>query len=303
MKKIAELLSKMGIEVDNEIEMGRSGSVNKDIAKLEIQRFAGNKPGVRRITGVTYSAKGNKTSYLSSGYLSYEESVSGGGNGSRTFDLECDCVYQATGVLHSSSRIREHIFFVTNQGVVELDDDAENEILQELFQGDYSAIDMEKKKYRENEERARYILKAAQEERAEVKSITIDGIVAKPEFSALPNIHELVYSNAFASKGDDEFVIELSLPTHFVVTTPVFSKAQSGEEAVDLAKRTIAERQESIKRAEDTSVGLPKLSGSEKQIAWAIQIRANVLSKNPTNSVLKKATTAKYWIENRNQFQ
>lgn len=57
MKKIAELLSKMGIEVDDEIEMGRSGSVNKDIAKLEIQRFSGNKPGEKNYWRYIFSER------------------------------------------------------------------------------------------------------------------------------------------------------------------------------------------------------------------------------------------------------
>ncbi|WP_432258090.1 hypothetical protein [Cupriavidus sp. TMH.W2] len=58
---------------------------------------------------------------------------------------------------------------------------------------------------------------------------------------------------------------------------------------------------ETIKRLQDTASAknLPTLSGSPRQIKWALEIRDNFWQKNPGNPLLKRATTAKYWIENR----
>lgn len=44
--------------------------------------------------------------------------------------------------------------------------------------------------------------------------------------------------------------------------------------------------------------GLPKLSGTSKQIAYAISIRSAYAVKNPNDGALMRGTTAKYWIEN-----
>lgn len=49
--------------------------------------------------------------------------------------------------------------------------------------------------------------------------------------------------------------------------------------------------------------GLPDLSGSPKQIQWALQIRNAFSRNNPGNPVLRRATTAKYWIERRHSLQ
>ncbi|HHE3462808.1 TPA: hypothetical protein ACPDI7_002030 [Pasteurella multocida] len=50
--------------------------------------------------------------------------------------------------------------------------------------------------------------------------------------------------------------------------------------------------------------GLPALSGSPKQIAWAEQIRTYCLANLPANKIggAKRATTAKYWIDNFRQY-
>ena len=44
---------------------------------------------------------------------------------------------------------------------------------------------------------------------------------------------------------------------------------------------------------------LPELTGSAKQIAWAEDIRARVKAVDPKYPALKRATRAKYWIDNR----
>ena len=44
--------------------------------------------------------------------------------------------------------------------------------------------------------------------------------------------------------------------------------------------------------------GMPALSGSPKQIAYALRIRDAVRRQSPSARAIKTATTAKYWIEN-----
>ncbi len=44
--------------------------------------------------------------------------------------------------------------------------------------------------------------------------------------------------------------------------------------------------------------GLPELTGTPKQIAYALNIRAAFAAKHPGDAALKRGTTAKYWIEN-----
>ncbi|WP_062117140.1 hypothetical protein [Aureimonas sp. AU40] len=44
--------------------------------------------------------------------------------------------------------------------------------------------------------------------------------------------------------------------------------------------------------------GLPLLTGSPKQVAWALRIRDAVQKREPKNAALKRAKKASYWIEN-----
>ncbi|HEY8361006.1 MAG TPA: hypothetical protein VIL30_26405 [Ramlibacter sp.] len=44
--------------------------------------------------------------------------------------------------------------------------------------------------------------------------------------------------------------------------------------------------------------GLPELTGTPKQIAYALSIREAFANRYPEDAALKRGTTAKYWIEN-----
>lgn len=63
-----------------------------------------------------------------------------------------------------------------------------------------------------------------------------------------------------------------------------------------------AERDAENKRAAEASADLPSLEGSEKQVAWAITIRANALAKCKVEfrvAIAKQRMSAKWWIDNR----
>lgn len=53
----------------------------------------------------------------------------------------------------------------------------------------------------------------------------------------------------------------------------------------------------------DVDSNLPDLSGTKKQVAWARDIRNRFAEKNPKSPLLKKATTAKYWITHRHDLE
>ena len=60
---------------------------------------------------------------------------------------------------------------------------------------------------------------------------------------------------------------------------------------------------EADKKAADA--GLPKLSGSPKQISWASDIRERALRLLPAEKTekLRPETSAKWWIEHRDTFE
>lgn len=68
-------------------------------------------------------------------------------------------------------------------------------------------------------------------------------------------------------------------------------------EALEMAEN--AEKAEAAKQAAEEQ-GLPALSGTPKQVAWAEQIRAYCLANLPKEKLgrARSATTAKYWINN-----
>lgn len=52
-------------------------------------------------------------------------------------------------------------------------------------------------------------------------------------------------------------------------------------------------------KAASDAVGLPQLIGSDKQIAWAVDIRERALRLHPELAdKIKPETSAKWWIEN-----
>ncbi|MGE4340648.1 MAG: hypothetical protein AB7E55_32565, partial [Pigmentiphaga sp.] len=90
------------------------------------------------------------------------------------------------------------------------------------------------------------------------------------------------------------------IPMHYVVTTPVFAKASSAAEAIGAAQKVIDGRNASklAAQAMTAKLGLPKLTGTPRQIEWATRLRANFAQANPEHPTLRRATTAKYWIDN-----
>jgi len=45
--------------------------------------------------------------------------------------------------------------------------------------------------------------------------------------------------------------------------------------------------------------GLPALKGTPRQVSWAMDLRDRYVEKHGNGGKAKRATRAKYWIENR----
>lgn len=122
-----------------------------------------------------------------------------------------------------------------------------------------------------------------------------------------------------AAKDESEFVfgtvenmvadIEKNLNADVLKAIKAFFDAQEAMEAAIKArkeKKAIAKAEKGIEKHSVTAkvLGLPTLTGSVKQIAWAEKIREKCLAIYPEEKIAraaKTATTAKYWIDNYKQ--
>lgn len=167
-----------------------------------------------------------------------------------------------------------------------------------FYPGDYEdAILFEKEQQRIKEIVAR-LADEINNERREFKNIVIDEITATPEFE---NFNSNTIETKLKNGTDEEVIIQsFIVPSRYIVQSPVFAKGKTGEDAIKQAKDIIqkreSEREFAVKAASEA--GFPELTGTPRQIAWAVAIRAKFAEANPGHPMLKRATTAKYWIEN-----
>jgi hypothetical protein len=128
-------------------------------------------------------------------------------------------------------------------------------------------------------------------------------VVATPEFSDLPEAGELAAPTkpGCFMDGWPQHIASLSVPKHYIVRSPCFARAPTAEAAIAQALATQAKHAAANLAAATLAAdsGLPELSGTPKQIAWAMTLRAVLQTKNPKHPSLKRATTAKFWIDKR----
>jgi hypothetical protein len=86
----------------------------------------------------------------------------------------------------------------------------------------------------------------------------------------------------------DQLITHLSTPSASCTYCEAHAeKARAANEALERLQNAASAK------------NLPTLSGSPRQIKWALEIRDSFWQKNPEGPLLKRATTAKYWIEHR----
>ena len=277
------------------MRIGRSSSITSDEAVFEVKGFAGNRPVLKKALKLN----------TETGDLVLEKCVekardlNGSGNGCIVFDLDGKGLYVAESVLCTSSHLDSYYVEVDeNNNISIINENDDNEfagVKKRIFPVDYEVYSQNRKKELEALKEARRLMNEIAEERKTYLEEEVDGLKAVPEFRNF-DIKDLV--KIIKNAGNiDEFMMNYIVPERYV-TSPVFATGRTAEEAISAAKEKIEEREKEREKAVQETAGLPSLSGTERQIAWATTIRAKVAKSNPALPALKKATTAKYWIEN-----
>lgn len=286
----------------NRISLGRHGYMNAEgDIKLEAQRFAGNRPTVDRIIGV--SATGALRTQRITPDISDR---SGGGNGYDTYEALEDGLYVISDILDTGSRRYATTVSLDDQEIEELTKSEKVEMLNKYFQDEMVIVRETERSREERLAEAQAIWMEITAERAGLMELVHDGdLIAYPEFSVIPDAATLVKIMQEPNFDRFRFVMITAAPTHFVVSSPVFSKAATPDLVFAQARTIIAERQAKLEDAKNQAdeAGWPELKGSEKQVKWAQMIRAKVAAKDPTIKALKTAKNAKYWIDNHRSVQ
>lgn len=279
---------------DNQIEfawLGRSGKFKSDgTAYVELRQ--GFWPKLYKVVGIFPDGR-----FKLQDIKEDSRDTSRSGNGRAEYeDLEFG-LYYATGLIAAGyEKVSTYVIFGEDDfGSLHRDDAFD--YAAEMFPGDFAAYEHAQKAEAVAEKRTKDVLQAISEERAAFEDIVIDGISAHPEFVSVSR--DTIKQEIKRGEDDESLIQRHIIPSHYVVCEPVFAKATTAEEAVAKAKKLHesreAERQAAIAASAD--LGLPELTGTPRQIAWAIKIRADIAKQDPKLTALKTATTTRYWIE------
>lgn len=149
-------------------------------------------------------------------------------------------------------------------------------------------------------DRVALIYRSIMKKQKEVSVVVIDDYIVSPVFDEvhIKDVEALVRTKPTA-EAVEEFIALAAINSrwscdHVTGDTP--------EAVVAALKQRRAEREQALKNAIERHVGLglPSLTGSVKQVAWALCIRDKVAQADPADPRLGGYTTAKYWIDNRN---
>lgn len=271
---------------------------------VDKSRFHGNSPSASR---ASFCVRKGKLRVTEEGGLKADYTgLSRAGNGNVTFHDIAPGVYVIDGALADNKGNTKSYILVINSDDEEGYESFGMRRIEEAatFAGFNfeDEINAQQKVLERLDSTAEGVLQEIQNERKEHTEEDIEGVTATPEFAELPTKGEIIKSLQGEGYDENAYIVLHGSPMHYIVTTPVFAKASTAEAAVADAKQRAKEREQSKQKAaaEADAQGLPELKGTPRQVAWAIQIRADHASKNPDSSKLKRATTAKYWIDNRN---
>lgn len=278
--------------------LGRSSKLTPTSCELEISRFGGNSPRLSeyQVANTLVLAEDTVRWVEAPGAV---ESLTGGKNGDRWYPLKPGVLYYASGVLESGYSQTSDSFVVvrTAESGDVLVDLTHNQVqgLLRKARPEIAPIQDAQKKLRAQ---ADQLVTAIEGERAQHVPAPIRGIDACPQFRPLPQ-SRAIYAQLCAGTDPLEIVALAANPTEFRVFHPAAASGQTPEEAVVAAEKIVAERAQFAAEAAASAEadGLPTLSGSPKQVAWALTLRAAVQRAEPKNPALRRATTAKYWID------
>ncbi len=292
--------------------LGRDGSMNKNELILEQHWF---KPYVKPVVSVNINAAENKITPIIGRFVrESRSSLSGRDIGYKTWMLAPDQIYFVGNVQGTSQRNYSYYVIYDSSQDKEYCYEYFDDLIDDYFKSAKDELFLKRAEYvRERDalaaRKASYsviangIVSNIIKQRAEFPSVVEDGVEAVPEFLAIPAMDVLIEKMVAPNFDAEQFEMTCVAPSYYIVSYP-FVKAATAEEAISQAKNLAKQRADQLevaaKMAEES--GLPLLSGTEKMINWALQIRAKAQQLNSSDPALKKATTAKYWIENRRKY-
>lgn len=294
-------------DMEENEKLGRHGIATAKNAVLEVRRGI-NPPTISEVVGAQWNSKTKQIHYKTD-ELDFTQRLSNAGNGERTFKLYPG-LFIVKNCLCSGYSLVDEKLIVSETSIVSVSNQNFSEDCREVYAADFDIADAEKQTYLINEaekenmlaektKKASSILNEILAERAVTKNTIID------EFEVLPNFRETSLQNIISllSQVKDEAEIDEYIALHTIPFSYScnYEVGLSPEDVVEKIKTKQAEREKALADAELKSdeLGLPVLSGTEKQVKWALQIRDKVVQSNPKDPRLKKAKTAKYWIDNR----
>ncbi|MEM5299085.1 hypothetical protein VSR82_32785 [Burkholderia sp. JPY481] len=215
-------------------------------------------------------------------------------SGSVNYALTGDGVYRAYGYAQSNRSEGPEVFFeLVETSLVGLDRQELAERLRTMSPQNFAKVMHARQKGKRRMELLPQVQAEVDEltadgERLEVTEVSVNDQLELNSFTVTrykPCGH---FGEIFA-RSVDGLVARLSEPTGpCTYCEALAAKARATADAIQSLQVAAAAR------------NLPELSGSPRQIKWALEIRQAFSDKNPTSPLLKRATTAKYWIEHRN---
>ncbi len=295
---------------DETTDVGRSGECYSTKCILEV-RGSLQKAALYKVTGLRFNESEAKIEPVLKIVRKNSESLSNCGNGVYIYEKISPGFYIATNIIHTGYRMRIHKLVICDKGSIETVDGDFNNYCNIVFEDDYTMaiaaksnhdvmVADQKKIAAEITNKASEILKEITAERNKIDTVKIEEYVVSPAFEhvSLDDVIYAVRNRLQSAEETNQYIAELSLVKHWECS---FEKADTPEEVVIKIKTKHAERKASAESAALRAqvLGLPELTGTQKQVAWALQIRDKIVVENPNDHRLRKAKTSKYWIDNR----
>lgn len=239
-----------------------------------------------------------------------------GKNGSNQFEID-NGIYYATGVLGSSGRIRTG-FFIKSENGFAIDFDLQ-EVLKAAWPGDYQLALKDKEEQEELNKIENQKLNDAQKllvEIIEARELAQEDISKKyPEaeiainfvFRSIPEAVDV--KNKIGEIGSEETFAKYTAISGFYSKKYRFTVSEELElqqainDAVAAKNKLDEERKIEAEKIADESKHLTKLTGSERQVQWALKIRADYIESCTNEKYVEAAkliSDSKIFIENRN---
>lgn len=214
-------------------------------------------------------------------------------SGSVNYSLTGDGVYRAYGYAESNRSEGPEVFFeLVDNSLIGLDRQELAERLRAMSPQNFAKVEHARQKGKLRAELLPQVQGEVDEltadgERLEVTEVSVNDQLELNSLT-VTRYKPCGHFGDISVRSVDGLVARLSeLTVPCTYCEALAAKARATEDAIQSLQAAAAAR------------NLPALSGSPRQIKWALEIRQAFSDKNPTSPLLKRATTAKYWIENR----